>query len=87
MKKYYIVSGQAYTVWASSEEEALERLNEAHYTPDAKQGVDEWEVLTTVFDTEEVDFPPCAWCFRDVMETEASFNGGDICIDCADEEE
>ena len=30
--------------------------------------------------------PPCAWCDRDIMDTEASFNGKDICIDCAGED-
>ena len=25
---------------------------------------------------------PCAWCDADNMDTEASFNGGDICVDC-----
>lgn len=25
---------------------------------------------------------PCAWCGLDIMETEASFNGKDICIYC-----
>lgn len=28
----------------------------------------------------------CAWCERDVMKTEASMNGKDICIDCAGED-
>jgi hypothetical protein len=34
---------------------------------------------------EPVDFPPCAWCGMDEMEEYASFNGGDICVDCAEE--
>lgn len=29
--------------------------------------------------------PPCAWCDRDVMDYFASFNGKDICVDCAGE--
>jgi hypothetical protein len=29
--------------------------------------------------------PPCAWCDRDIMDEYASFNGKDICIDCAGE--
>ena len=32
------------------------------------------------------DFPPCAWCGMDEMDEYASFNGGDICVDCAEEE-
>ena len=39
------------------------------------------------------EFPPCVWCGMDEMDVYASFNGGDICVDCeedaleADEEE
>jgi len=29
--------------------------------------------------------PGCAWCGEDVMDEYASFNGKDICIDCAGE--
>lgn len=29
---------------------------------------------------------PCIWCGMDEMDTHASFNGKDICIDCAGEE-
>lgn len=28
---------------------------------------------------------PCAWCDKDVMDWNASFNGKDICNDCEDE--
>jgi len=28
---------------------------------------------------------PCVWCDRDVMEHLASFNGGDICVDCEED--
>ena len=28
----------------------------------------------------------CAWCDRDVMDWYASFNGKDICVDCAGED-
>ena len=30
------------------------------------------------------DFPPCIWCGADDMDTNASFNGKDICNDCED---
>ena len=30
----------------------------------------------------ETKRPPCVWCDRDIMDTHASFNGKDICIDC-----
>jgi hypothetical protein len=29
--------------------------------------------------------PACAWCGMDEMDEYASFNGKDICIDCAGE--
>ncbi len=29
--------------------------------------------------------PPCIWCGMDEMDEYASFNGKDICIDCAEE--
>jgi hypothetical protein len=31
-------------------------------------------------------FAPCAWCGADDMDTNASFNAKDICIDCAGED-
>jgi len=33
------------------------------------------------------DREPCAWCGEDTMDWNASFNGKDICNDCADEME
>ena len=30
----------------------------------------------------ETKRPPCVWCDADNMDTHASFNGKDICVDC-----
>lgn len=54
MKYYYIVSGQGYRVLASSEDEAQARLNQANYTPYGHEFVEEWEVATVVWDTEDI---------------------------------
>lgn len=33
----------------------------------------------------ETKLAPCAWCNRDVMDYNASFNGKDICADCEED--
>ena len=33
----------------------------------------------------EIRPAPCAWCKADNMDTHASFNGGDICVDCEEQ--
>lgn len=32
-----------------------------------------------------MDLTPCVWCGMLEMDTHASFNGKDICIDCEEE--
>jgi hypothetical protein len=32
-----------------------------------------------------IDYPPCAWCGMLEMDTHASSNGKDICINCEEE--
>lgn len=35
--------------------------------------------------SQDDDWPPCAWCKRDVMDEMACFNAKDICVDCCEE--
>lgn len=39
-----------------------------------------------MIDPEGNYFAPCAWCGMDEMNVYASFNGKDICVDCAGED-
>ena len=38
-----------------------------------------------MIDSNGNEFPPCIWCGMDEMDSQASFNGGDICVYCEED--